>query len=125
MVFIFHHYVVVLLYLLIVKCCRDGVFVFSFERQDKALKALYYQVKLFDGALTYFTLYPRIRFDNGDIAIDVYLKTSQLINHNHETIPQLPGQEDTSINVNGDGDTYPSDSSFSLTDPLLTRNNNV
>jgi hypothetical protein len=116
---------IITLYLFIIISCRDGVFVFSFERQDKAVKALYYQIKKFDGTLTYFTLYPRIRYHEFDMVIDVYLKNSQPINdnNNHENIPQVSEQFD--IPINADGDMSPSDSTFGLTDPLLTRNNNV
>jgi hypothetical protein len=106
------------LYLFIFTSCRDGVLFFSFERQDKALKSLYYQVKLFGGTLTYFTLYPRIRFFNGDIAIDVYPKIDQP-NTNDTDLPQVLCPLEMSDNASCEIST--AESKFGMNDPLLTR----
>ena len=70
-------YPVTIFYIVTITSCRDGVFCASFERQDKALKTLYYKVKTFEDTLTHFSLHPSIRFFNGDIAIDVYPKIKQ------------------------------------------------
>ena len=80
--------------------CRDGVFVFNFERNDKALKDLFYKVKNFESDLTYFTLYPKIRFFNGDIAIDVYPKINQTTNIDAEDVSQALNTADLELTPN-------------------------
>ena len=107
-------------YLFMINSCRDGVSFFTFERNDKALKHLYCKVKNFESDLTYFTLYPKIRFFNGDIAIDVYPKIDQPVTIHDNADVVVP-----QTLIPAELELTPNESEFGINDPLLTSEQQV
>ena len=72
-----------IIYLLHVACyipilisCRNR-FYFNLERHQKALKRVYYHIKhIGDENVSYFTLRPKISFEDSKIVVDVYYKNT-------------------------------------------------
>lgn len=108
----YYLYLVMVYYIFTITSCRDGVFIFNFERNDKALKNLFYKVKNFESDLIYFALYPKMRYFNGDIAIDVYPKVNPTTSIDVEDV--------THVLTTADLELAPNESDFNMHVPLLT-----